>query len=150
MNLLLLRRKTEGRATPGTLYIDGVQACYTLEDMVRVDPDPVTPENEAKVYGQTAVPAGAYDVKLRNSTHFGPDTPELLDVPGYTDVLMHGGNTHANTMGCILLGNGLTTQAGSAAIVGGTSRPAVKYVKDHIRDAIARGEQVRITIKDAV
>jgi len=49
MKLKVVRTQLGSDATNGTLYIDGVEECFTLEDEVRSGP---------KVYGETAVPAG--------------------------------------------------------------------------------------------
>lgn len=82
-------------ATIGTLSIDGVFFCHTLEDPVR----------DSKVYGQTAIPAGTYKVAITMSPRFKRELPLLLDVPNYTGVRIHPGNTAADTEGCILVGN---------------------------------------------
>jgi hypothetical protein len=90
----------------GKLYIDGVYQCYTLEDTVRVG---------AKLYGKTAIPEGTYPLELRTdgTTHHRYEkqfptihkgTLHILDIPGYQYVLIHIGNTAADTLGCILVG----------------------------------------------
>ena len=43
----LSRRWFSERSTIGQLYVDDVEECFTLEDMVRRDPDPATSANEA-------------------------------------------------------------------------------------------------------
>lgn len=144
MKLTLVRQASVGGATLGRLYIDGVYACATLEDEVReVAGKPVV---DWKIKNVTAIPSGVYRVVLENSARFGPDTPTLLDVPGFQYIRMHAGNTSEDTEGCILLG----LRASATTLVGGTSRPAVQLVKNEIRGAIARGEKVTIDISNAV
>jgi hypothetical protein len=94
--------------TMGILFIDGVYACFTLEDQ----------KQQTKVMHETRIPPGLYAVKLRThgSHHerykqkfaFHEGMFELESVPGFTDILIHIGNTDADTSGCILVGNGVT------------------------------------------
>ena len=81
--------------TIGKLYIDGHYLCDTLEDTVR---------NGVKIAGKTAIPAGTYKVKKTMSPRFEKVLPEILNVPGFTGVRIHAGNTAIDTDGCLLLG----------------------------------------------
>lgn len=82
--------------TIGKLYIDGNYLCDTLEDTVR----PVG----VKIAGKTAIPAGTYKVRKTMSPRFKKVLPEILNVPGFTGVCIHAGNTAIDTDGCLLLG----------------------------------------------
>ncbi len=79
----------------GDLFIDGVFFCHTLEDEKRAD--------GLKVYGETAIPAGIYNVKLTMSNRFKRLMPLLLDVEGFKGIRIHGGNTSKDTHGCPLV-----------------------------------------------
>lgn len=81
--------------TIGKLYIDGHYLCDTLEDTVR---------NGVKIAGKTAIPAGTYKVRKTMSPRFKKVLPEILNVPGFTGVRIHAGNTAIDTDGCLLLG----------------------------------------------
>lgn len=85
----------------GELSVNGNFECYTLEDVVRE----LGPHGEGKVFGQTAIPAGTYDVILGLSPKFGRTMPRLVDVPFFAGILIHKGNTDVNTEGCILVAN---------------------------------------------
>ena len=125
------------KSTIGSMFIDGVFKCYTLEDVVR-------PKGAPKVWGQTAIPSGTYPVVVNVSPRFHKLYPRILNVPGFTGILIHAGNTAENTDGCILVGLGVD----SADRI---SRATEAFrgeggVFDTIRGAYGRGEKVEITI----
>lgn len=82
--------------TIGKLYIDGHYLCDTLEDTVR--------PAGIKIAGKTAIPAGTYKVKKTMSPRFKKVLPEILNVPGFSGVRIHSGNSADSTEGCVLLG----------------------------------------------
>ena len=102
--------------TIGKLYINGVYFCDTLEDVDRgLTADmPLDELKRIKVCGRTAIPIGRYQITLGiQSPKFSKYKqydfckgylPRLLNVPAYEGVLIHIGNTHADTDGCILVG----------------------------------------------
>lgn len=107
--------------TTGRMYINNLYFCYTLEDVVR--------EGE-KVNGQTAIPIGTYDVIIDDSTRFGRPMPHILNVPNFTGVRIHAGNTSKDTEGCILLGH---TYAGKDFI--GNSKSAFDVFFEKLKEA---------------
>jgi hypothetical protein len=141
MKLTLKRHETNAHRTFGTLMAeDGHRLCYVLEDAVReVEGEPVS---SWKIHGKTAIPAGEYQITLEDSPRFGPDTLTVNNVPGFSGVRMHAGNTESDTEGCPLLGMEVTP----TGIMGGTSRPAVSLVKQVVQQAIRRGEVVLMTV----
>ena len=96
MKLTLKRNFKGADYTIGKLYIEGHYFCDTLEDTVR-------PANK-KISGKTASPAGNYKVIKSYSPRFKKILPEILNVPNFTGVRIHAGNTAKDTDGCILLG----------------------------------------------
>ena len=127
MNLKLLRaRKLETR-TIGQLYIDDEFFCFTLEDKVReVAGQPV---EKWKIKGETAIPMGRYRVTLETSHRFGTNTITLNNVPGFTGIRMHTGNTEKDTEGCIIVGYKLTVDN---LISPGSTRPALSDLKQRL------------------
>lgn len=96
MILTLKRVAFEKEYTIGKLYGDGTYLCDTLEDRVR--------ENGVKVYGETAIPKGTYKLQWTYSPRFKRALPLLVDVPDFSGVRIHSGNTQHDTLGCILVG----------------------------------------------
>lgn len=98
MRLKVERLYLKSEYTIGKLYLDGKYFCDTLEDRVR------DLTREKKVPGQTAIPAGHYEVVVNISPRFRRKLPRLLNVPGFDGILIHRGNTVEDTSGCILVG----------------------------------------------
>ena len=135
-------------STLGNFFINDVRQCYTLED----DGDKI------KVPGETRIPAGTYPVELRHeggfynkySKRFKEDHPMLTirDVPGYEFILIHIGNYHKDTAGCVLVGETFDMQEGDYLLL--KSVKAYKKIYYPIHDAIALGEKVTIEIGDTI
>ena len=100
----------------GKLYIDDTYVCDTLEDSDRVLDQKMSIEeiNSKKIKHLTAIPTGTYTVVLGYSPRFsnnkfykslGGKLPRIQNVPGFEGVLIHAGNTHNDTSGCILVGD---------------------------------------------
>lgn len=103
MELILKRmHKGEGFTEGKLIWMDGdspTPLCDTLEPQWRD-----LRNGEAKVMGKTAVPEGRYRIVLYYSPTFKRTMPYLCDVPDFSKVMIHPGNSSADTKGCILLG----------------------------------------------
>jgi len=135
MRLTLARTDKLHGATLGELSEDGVHICYTLEDTVR--------PAGVKVPGQTAIPAGSYRVIVNLSARFRRPLPLVQNVPGFSGIRIHPGNTTADTEGCILVGY---ERAGAMLL---HSRVAFEALFSMIRAALADGESVTLDVIDA-
>ena len=133
MNLRVIREPSTAAATLGILLIDGVFTCWTLEDVVRA----------VKIPGETAIPAGRYDVRLSLSQRFQKVLPEVLAVPNFTGTRIHAGNTQADTAGCVLVGR----KRGNSVVL--ESKLALIEVMEHLRRATTAGDPITISIEDA-
>lgn len=110
MKLLLRRIAKKPTYTIGRLYVNGTYFCDTCEDKVR------DLTKEKKIPGETAIPSGTYRIAMDvYSPKFGHKAfyqkyanggklPRLLSVPQFEGVLIHFGNTAADSAGCILVG----------------------------------------------
>ena len=121
------------QSTIGRLFINGEFECYTLEDCSR-------PEG-TKIDGATCIPPGTYQLTVNFSRRFRRLMPQLLDVPGFDGIRIHAGNTHADTRGCILVG-----QSRGGDVVGG-SRAAYRRLFARLQEAKSAGVTVRITCR---
>ena len=78
--------------------------CVTLEDPWKQN-----------LTGVSCIPAGLYRCRRHSSARY-PDTFVVMDVPGRTGILLHAGNTHRDTQGCILIGRDWGTIDGNLGI----------------------------------
>lgn len=105
MKLELKRRFLGESYTIGSLSIDGTKFCDTLEDKVRdLNKNEVFDGDEKKVYAETAIPYGTYNVVVDYSPKFKRELPRLQNVKHFEGILIHRGNTAEDSAGCILVG----------------------------------------------
>ena len=116
MELLLQRIARRDTYTIGRLYIDGQYFCDTIEDTDRgLRQDlPLSVNQAKKRRGVTAIPVGRYRITLsvlsqrfskkKQYDFTGGYLPRLVNVPAFDGILIHIGNTAADSEGCILVG----------------------------------------------
>jgi hypothetical protein len=138
MEITVNRGSSKEDCTIGDLFVDNTFECYTLEDVVReVVGQPVS---SWKVQNQTAIPVGRYQVIIDYSDHFGRNMMHVLNVPGFEGIRIHGGNTAADTDGCILVGQ----QRSDDAIR--NCAPALLTLQSKVQAAITGGDTVWVTV----
>lgn len=135
MELTLNRIFLGSSATIGELYVDGEHIADTLEDRVR-------PEGE-KVYGKTAIPEGTYEMVLSYSPRFKKILPEILNVPNFTGIRIHCGNSSADSSGCVLVG----TWDGEKEDWISDSKIAFNKLTSLLEEATNNKEKITITVK---
>jgi hypothetical protein len=99
MKFTLQREVFAPTYTLGILLAGDVHIGYTCEDR-----DRYLEHGGEKVYGTSAIPRGNYVLELSYSNRFKRVLPILLNVPQFTAIRIHGGNTAEDTLGCILVG----------------------------------------------
>lgn len=155
MDLTLDRKWKKDTYTIGKLYIDGTPFCETLEDRDRGLSSSMT-LNEIKALKKasvTAIPTGKYNVRMdiasakysgkewyMKNCH-GSRMPRLEDVPGYSGILIHPGNTDRDTEGCILVGQNKI----KGKVV--NSKEVFLQLYNRMYAAYSKGEKITITIK---
>ena len=105
MKLQVVRTQFGTDATNGILLVNNVFEAYTLEDQYQA----------VKVMHETCIPEGTYEIKFRTvggfherykkkygNAHYG--MLHLQDVPNFTYILIHAGNTDEHTSGCLIVG----------------------------------------------
>ena len=139
MEIKLIRESFGDTFTEGKLLIDDVFECYTVEDTDRKMEEDLT----RKVNGKTAIPRGRYELVLSMSNRFKKVLPEILNVPGFTGIRVHSGNSSADTEGCIILGS--VNDKLNDDWIGG-SKIALTQFMTKLKTAIDNGEKVYIEI----
>lgn len=91
-DLILTRAVYTPTGTLGMIHDDKQAYCVTLEDPWN--------QNQKNI---SCIPIGVYEVVPHSGARF-KNVWRLLNVPGRAGILIHAGNTQANTEGCILLG----------------------------------------------
>lgn len=151
MKISVHRVEADAESTLGKLFIDGVFACWTLEDQAQPG---------GKVRGETRIPEGVYRLRQRKigESRFDPSYSkrfpdmhkgmiEICDVPNFLGVLIHVGNFETETEGCLLVGleRGRDPRGHLCVL---RSVPAYMKIYPRIIAALARGEDVTLTILD--
>jgi hypothetical protein len=106
MKIKVVRQVFTDKSTIGSLYVNDVFFCYTLEDKDRgLDQSQSLIMIQAKkLFGITAIPYGKYPLIVNKSPKFGRLLPRLQGIKGFDGVLIHRGNSAEHSHGCILVG----------------------------------------------
>lgn len=145
MKLEVKRFSASKESTLGTLFINGVFQCFTIEDQYQ----PV------KVKSETRIPEGTYKITLRTvggmtekyakrfpTTHKG--MLWVNDVPGFEYILIHMGNTERDSAGCLLVVDAVTNNKLNEG-GGSLSQSAYTRIYQKVVEALEKKEPVTIT-----
>ena len=145
MKLTVVRTQFGTDATNGLLFIDGLFECYTLEDQYQA----------VKVMHETCIPEGTYDIKFRKTGGFHSKYSEryknahygmlhIQDVPNFTYILIHTGNTDEHTSGCLIVGETQQDLEVSKDGFIGSSTVAYKKMYAKVASQLLQGKNVTI------
>lgn len=101
MRIDIYRKHETDRSIIGEVSVDGQDECFCLEP---------ARDNPVHVGHPCVVAGGPYKVILTRSPHLGYVCPEVLDVPGRSDIRIHKGNKPEDTLGCSILGTSVGPQ----------------------------------------
>ena len=145
MKLTVVRTQLGTDATNGILLVDGLFECYTLEDQYQA----------VKVMHETCIPEGTYDIKFRKTggfhakysdryknAHYG--MLHIQDVPNFTYILIHTGNTDEHTSGCLIVGETQQDLEVSKDGFIGSSTVAYKKMYSKVAGQLLQGKPVTI------
>ena len=104
----------------GILSMNNKIICYTLENAWH--------NNEKNI---SCIPEGIYICKRHNSPKYG-ETFIITGVEDRTNILIHWGNTHINTKGCILTGSEVGYLDGERAVL--SSKKAFNVLMGELKD----------------
>jgi hypothetical protein len=143
----VFRFRDDGKTTLGLLYVGGKFFCYTLEDT----------HQDEKIPGETRIPSGIYTlllnkadspltIRYRNRFSWFDYHIELQDVPNYSNVYIHIGNTHEDTRGCLLIADGLSDNDQRRMILQSTH--AFERFYKVLRPKLSQGQPRSIAVWD--
>ena len=148
MKITVERFFSDNDSTVSRVLIDGTHQCFGLEDEFR----------EEKIPSETRIPAGPYKVGVRTVRGFHtrysrlfPDFHKgmlhILDVPNFTLILIHCGNTDEDTAGCLLVGTSVNITTGEMSI-GGSRIAYRKFYPKVIQAALEGSLEIELVDSD--
>jgi len=158
MKLLGLRLHDNGNDSIGILYyhdhFKDVKYEYMLEDEYR----------DKKIRGETRIPEGFYDIKLRKYGKFYDKyckssieairsftqkwgVMEIAGVRNFDDILIHCGNKESHTDGCLLVGEAVNNNSVVPGFVSGSMNAYARLVTS-MGYWLDNGDSLRIEIRD--
>ena len=155
MKLEVKRLGDNGDTTIGAFYINGILKCFTIEDQE---------QKGVKQRGETRVPNGTYDIKLRDEggytqkyakkypgmhkgmlcIHNKPNWKLENNGKSFQYILIHTGNTDEHTMGCLLVNDSVSGKT----FTGGSSVDAYKGLYPKVAEELLNGCDVTIEYSD--
>lgn len=146
MNIFIEEIGTTPNSTGSQLFVDGRPFCFVVEDGHR----------DKKVYGETRIPGGRYQIIPRyegsffekyRREHGHKFSIQIANVPGFEFILIHIGNTIADTKGCLLVNRNIGIQTTPRDYKGTDSTSVYKLLYSLIEAAFERNEEVWIEIQ---
>ena len=139
--------------TIGKLYANSLPLSDTIEDRDRglLDSMSVSQIKAKKIYGETAIPKGTYEVVGTVSPKFryrvwgkkyDGIVPEIVNVKGFSGIRIHPANTAEELLGCIA--------PGTNSVKGRVTNSTAAYYKlmdNWLMPAFKSGTKVTITIE---
>lgn len=111
-NLILIRKHFKDSYTIGNLFclgsfvenkdiklISNKFLCNIIEDKFRGND-----LSKNKVKDKTAIPEGFYEIKITHSAKYNKMLPEIINVPYFSGIRIHAGNSADDSSGCLICG----------------------------------------------
>lgn len=139
----VVRDRHDSERTFSRLFQDGRPVLCEGQPVLILEDEP----RNIKIYGETRIPAGTYPIRISYSPLFKTNLVEIQNVPGFTGIRMHPGNTDDDTDGCLLPGNATGMVKGEPGVI--NSRVSYQVIHDRVEAAIMDGMDLFISILDA-
>lgn len=106
LHFLLDRKWRKDTYTIGRLYVNGEFLCNTIEDVDRKlnQNMSATEIRKIRVAAETAIPTGTYAMRVTMSPKFKRELVEIVNVPAFSVIRIHRGNTADDSAGCVIVG----------------------------------------------
>lgn len=141
----VLRCLDDGQTTLGLMFLKNRFFAYTLEDT----------HQDSKLPGKTRIPAGSYPLELNRvetplTQRYRSRFPwfdyhiEIMQIPNFSRVYIHIGNTHADTEGCILIADGVNAADPQKMIT--HSRLAFERFYKTLHPMLNQGKKLQIQV----
>lgn len=137
------RQWKKAEYTISRVFINGnYYGCNALEDTDRglLQSMQLSELQRRKIKGKTAIPRGYYDVRITYSQKYKRMMPLVVDVPAFSGIRLHSGNSAKDTEGCILFGK--NDKVGWIS----DSRYWTNKIYNEIERALNRGEKVTLIV----
>lgn len=153
MEIIIDRKWKKDTYTIGKCYINGTVFSDTLEDKDRGLNQEMTIGDitSRKIYGETAIPTGTYNIQMTYSNKFSSrawakkysgKVIQIMNVKGFEGVRIHPLNMASESLGCIGVGKNNV----KGKITNATDY-YYKLVDNYILPALKKGENVTLVIK---
>lgn len=143
MTIRIDRKWKKPAYTISRVYVNGKYfGCNALEDTDRglLQTMPLSEIQRKKVKKETAIPRGYYDIAITYSPKYRKMMPLVVDVPGFSGIRLHSGNSNKDTEGCILFG--INDKVGWIS----QSTAWTRKVVAEIEKALSRKEKVTLIV----
>jgi hypothetical protein len=165
ISVTVKRYQSEKDWTLSEFFILGAFYGYGIEDELRTQ----------KVHGETRIPNGVYELALTHSPRFSKDyfvsnrIPEIsrvqnaefqtphklitvLNVPNFSRILWHWGNTDDDTDGCYIVGSTIGDIKGQKAVLSSRKKYEQIYpvISSIIRSNASKGIKTHVEYKDKI
>lgn len=152
MNITVKRTYNNSLYCIGHVYADGKYICDSIEDTDRGwdKNTPIDKIKAEKVYAKSAIPVGKYSLtidvqsptfvkKIYYKNYCNGKVPRVLDVPGFSGILIHRGKSEKDSAGCLIVGyNKIKGQVVN-------SQEAFEKLYTILKEAKRRNEKLTIT-----
>lgn len=141
MKLRLDRLTSNGKNSLSLLFADSDFFAFVPEDGFHF--------LDEKVNGETRIPVGTYNIDLTFSPRFKKNMWEILNVPGFSGIRIHPGDSALDTEGCIMPGFAVSFNEDELTHTS-RSQEACGKLYTMLQNAKDAGEKITIVVSDEI